>query len=175
MFRGSRTLCAVIVLAAAMTGVGLANGTPAWAWYGTLNVQKDVVLEPGATIPPGTTFTVVVSCTLNGESTGHWSLVFDSSGALVPVRSETSLPLGNIPEGSTCSAVETATGGANNVVVSPDVVIAQDRTDLLTVTNTFATPTTPPSPGQVEVSPETVTRATAPVATAVQVSPAFTG
>ncbi len=175
MLHRTRTLLLVVGLATTAT-IAMASGTPAWAWYGSLDVSKQVVMEPGATVPPGTTFTVVVSCTLDNQSAGTWHLVFDSTGALVPGSSDTSLPIGNIPQGSTCSAQETASGGANTVVVSPAVTITQDQTSDITVTNTFTAPATTTAAPAVVVSPAVVTRAPAAVAAAaVVVAPAFTG
>jgi Domain of unknown function (DUF5979) len=177
MLRRTRTLLLVVGLATTAT-IAMASGTPAWAWFGSLDVSKQVVLEPGATVPPGATFTVVVSCTLDNQSTGTWHLVFDSTGALVPGSSDTTLPIGNIPQGSTCTAQETATGGANTVVVSPAVTITQDQTADITVTNTFTAPatTTASVAPAVVVSPAVVTRAPAAVAAAaVVIAPAFTG
>jgi hypothetical protein len=180
MFRRSRSLLLAVGLALGATvGVAVTTAAPAWAWYGSLDVHKIVVVEPGASVPSGTTFTVQVSCTLDSEDTGHWTLVFDATGALVPARSDTALPIGSIPKGSTCSANETVTGGANKVAVSDPVVIIEDETDVITVTNTFTAPVTPVTPvtpvAPVEVSPEVVTVAPAAVPAPVLVSPTFTG
>jgi len=191
MFRRSRSLLLAVVLALGATvGVAVTTAAPAWAWYGSLDVHKIVVLEPGASVPSGTTFTVEVTCSLDGEAASHWTLVFDASGALVPGSSDTALPIASIVKDSTCSANETVTGGANNVAVSDPVVIAEGETGVITVTNTFTAPVTPVSPvtpvepvvvspvtpvAPVEVSPEVVTVAPTVVPAPVQVSPTFTG
>jgi hypothetical protein len=128
-----------------------------------LSVAKLVV----GTVPQGVTeFTAQVTC---DDGTSEQVSLPISGGAGTPSSIE-------VEQGSQCTVVETATGGADTVGysivgvdVDPGVFIDTDTT--VTITNTFnAAPPVGP-----EVAPETVADPPAVAPAAVTASPAFTG
>ena len=109
------------------------SGT-AQAETGSLNVVKSVQGTP----PGGTTFTVNVDCETDDSHDG--TLVFNSSGTLTTAGTIDALPITGIPAGSTCTITETADGGADSVVITPNngvVTITANTQSEVTVTNTF--------------------------------------
>ena len=123
-----------------------------------LSVAKEVV----GTVPDGVAdFTAQVTCD-DGTSVEVTLPVDGGLGTPSPIQVE---------QGSQCTVVETATGGADlvgysivGVDVDPGVFIDTDTT--VTITNTFDEP---------QVSPEVVTEAPVVAAAAVTASPALTG
>ena len=124
---------------------------------GGLSVNKVVVANGNSGLP--TVFDVHVECTLNGSSTKSVTLHLAANGAAQDVT--------GIQAGSTCVLSEDTTGLSPVPTVSfsaNNVLIEDGDADTATVTNTYAPPETPVTPGpQVEA------------ATAVATTPAFTG
>jgi uncharacterized repeat protein (TIGR01451 family) len=113
---------------------------------GEFTVTK-VVAGPGATaVPPDTTFTVEVSCTFPAGFPVQGGIPGFSPKELTLTPGQSAM-VGPLPFGAVCTTTETGTGGAREVAVRPEQVTVGDGDApvLVTVTNTFPAPPSPPT------------------------------
>ena len=161
--RGWALLAAGVVA----VGVPLAGGTLGGALPAlpTLTVKKVVT----GVVPAGTTFTVSIGCVAGADPLTP-IVVFDAQGN--PTTANT-IP---VTVGSTCTATETVTGGAQSVSYSCAVVGTPGSTpaDTTCSTNQQTVNFGPSTAGVVDAT-ITVTNTFPPPPEPVVVSPRFTG
>ncbi|AQP47718.1 hypothetical protein BW730_09675 [Tessaracoccus aquimaris] len=112
---------------------------------------------PGAPSVPGdATFVVSLECSadVDGERTAidlpdGGRVTLSRAGGLDAVVSD-------LPQGATCTATETETGGADASRITPERIVVGDDAGF-TVINTFQTSPTPPTPGPTPQGPDTQT------------------
>jgi hypothetical protein len=138
----------MLVVAAVATAVAL-QVAPAG---GHAPVDVDVTKEIVGTPPPGTTFTVVLTCVLAPEFPPEVETATFTEAGTQTVT---------VANGAECEVTEPENGGASSVTIEPNPVEVSDG-GAVTVTNTFV-PEPPPTAASA-ATPE-------PVAAA----PAFTG
>jgi hypothetical protein len=97
-------------------------------------VEKEIAGPGGVFVPPGTEFTVEVSCTYLG------SPVAGFSPATYPITVGNPLEVGPLPVGAECAVTETESNGAASFESDPaTIVVDADGAGLVTVTNTYLT------------------------------------
>jgi hypothetical protein len=179
-----RNAVRILVVAAFAAGAIALAAVPGGAG-GLVSNTFTVVKHVSGPVPPGTTFTVEVTCEgtlgIGAQAPAPTVIHFDATGAATDDNSLT------VSAGQRCTATETVNGGATSTTYA--CAITRGSTDdegppflgncgpddnqatfgdvigdsaTITVTNTFPTPTPPLQP-------------ITPAAQAVQAAPAFTG